>query len=123
VKLHTRFKAEPGDDSQAVITLCHNDHCGVRQGFTGAATNITPQPGDLGFTSTISVPAEGEIDVIFEPDVPAAALQDGDRYSLLVKHGSRVLASTVQAVTYEVSFPNGPECDAHACRKLVLEVP
>ena len=49
-------------------------------------------------------------------------LQDGDTYSLKVTQGTTTLVDWSGSVTYDKTFPNGPQCDVTPClsRKITL---
>ncbi len=108
----------PSPSPRATASLCRNDLCERHIGAAPQSPTRDPgAPRVLTAPETLRRPDDVVIELATEP----AALAEGDRYRYFVEDQGRVVYDKTIIPIYETSFPNGEQCDPHACRTTILD--
>ena len=115
----------PAQASPLVIQVCRNQTtCAQTDAslvFDPAKSFVSgPLTGALAAGVALTQRKDGRYDLSVRLSDDPAGLHDGDAYSVTVTVGSSVVLSGHATATYDVSYPNGMQCDAVPCRSATL---
>jgi hypothetical protein len=110
-----------------LVTLCRNGTCGTSGPVALAADPSEEAPqgnltGGLAGSWGIQSAKGTTFDFQVSTSDDAAALGDGDTYTLTITQNGATLASWSGVAPYQTTFPNGMQCDAFPCRHATVSV-
>jgi hypothetical protein len=107
------------------VSLCRNGACATDMGYTVGSGNSLQGRLAGAFAADYGIQPFQDQTFDFQVSVhdDAAALHDGDVYTLTITQGTTTVASWSGPAPYRTTFPDGTQCDAFPCRLASVEVP